>query len=216
MGKFSLACLLFLASTFTSKAQVVSDLFTKSETEIYWLGIDFSQVKLIGDFSQFGEAGSIGVIGIRDKYFSAWNQLILSEPTKYDVAGMFRKPEMKFNTDAITVINSKASVEEMEAPVEPHYTKEDIQGFIKNYKFGVTSGIGLLMVAESLNKTTESGKYHFVAVNLATNEILLYEAIVGKAGGFGLRNYWARSFYEVIIAVRDNKYKNWKKQYAPK
>lgn len=203
-------------STLTIKAQTVADLFTKSETEIYWLGIDFSHVKLIGDFSQFGESGSVGVITIRNKYFPGWNELVLNESTKYDVAGMFRKPEMKLDTDGITTINSNASVESMEEDAEPNYKKEDIQGFVKKYDFGVKAGIGVLFVAESLNKNRESGKYHFVALNLATNEILLHEVFEGKAGGFGLRNYWAHSYYDVIVEIRDSKYKAWKKQYVSK
>jgi hypothetical protein len=216
MKKNLLLSLALLMTTLTIKAQTVADLFTKSETEIYWLGIDFSHVKLIGDFSQFGESGSVGVITIRNKYFPGWNELVLNESTKYDVAGMFRKSNLIINTDGITTINSNTSTEEMEANVEPKYTKDDIQKYIKGYDFGVNKGIGLMFIAESLNKNLAIGKYHFVAVDLSNNTILLHDVFEGKAGGFGLRNYWARSYYEVINEIRDSKYKAWKKEFGIK
>ena len=216
MKKVILLLAVLFATILTAQAQNASDLFSKSDTKIYWLGIDFSHVKLIGDFTQFAEAGSVGAITIRDKYFTGWNDLILNESKKYDIVGMFRKPGINFNTNGISLINATAETESMEAETEPNYKKEDIQGFIKNYNFNVKEGIGLLFVAESLNKRSESGKYHFVAIHLATNEILIHDVLIGKAGGIGLRNYWARSYYEVINQIRDQKYRVWKKMYSAK
>jgi hypothetical protein len=216
MKKTLLLSLVLLISTFSVQGQNISDLFSKSDTKIYWLGIDFSHVKLIGDFTQFAEAGSVGAVTIKNKYFSGWNDLILNESKKYDIVGMFRKPNIYFQTNGISTINSNSETESMEADTEPNYKKEDIQSFIKSYDFGAKDGIGLLFVAESLNKRTESGKYHFVAINLTNNEILLHDVFVGKAGGFGLRNYWARSYYEVINEIRDQKYKAWKKTHGVK
>ena len=53
--KSLLVLILFSFVHFQSKAQELKELFTKSETQVHWLGIDFSHVKLIGDFKQFGE-----------------------------------------------------------------------------------------------------------------------------------------------------------------
>ncbi|MFO0415517.1 MAG: hypothetical protein ACK50E_07665 [Bacteroidota bacterium] len=211
---------LFLAIMFSmalinAKAQKVSDLFGSSSTKIIWLGIDFSHARLFGDFAQFAEAGSTGPLVLKNKFFPAWNELVLSEPKKYDVAGMFRKENMLYKINTITKINSNAPIEDlMDAENEPDYKKEDIQKFIKSYDFDEKQGIGLMFVAESMNKYREMGKYHFVAINLSNKEILLHDVFEGKAGGFGLRNYWARSFYEVILQIRDQQYKIWKREYG--
>lgn len=194
----------------------IEDLFTKSETKITWLGIDFSHVKLIGEFSQFAEAGATGAAVIRDKYFSGWNNLILNEYEKYNIEGMVRKENINLKISGINKINDNTSIEDLEADDQPNYSKEDIALFIKKYDFGVKEGIGLLMIADYLNKIREEAKYHFVAINLTNNEVLLYESFVTKPGGFGLRNYWAKTFYDVIISIRDVNYKNWKKTYGPK
>lgn len=197
-------------------SQKIEDLFTKSETKITWLGIDFSHVKLIGEFSQFAEAGTTGAAVIKDKYFSGWNNLILNEYEKYNIEGMIRKENINLNISGIEKINNKTAIEDLESDDQPNYLKEDIALFIKKYNFEEKAGIGLLMVADYLNKTREEAKYHFVAINLTNNEVLLYESFVTKPGGFGLRNYWAKTFYDVIISIRDVKYKNWKKTYGPK
>ena len=197
-------------------SQKIEDLFTKSETKITWLGIDFSHVKLIGEFSQFAEAGTTGAAVIRDKYFSGWNNLILNEYEKYNIEGMVRKENINLKISGINKINDNTSIEDLEADDQPNYSKEDIALFIKKYDFGVKEGIGLLMIADYLNKIREEAKYHFVAINLTNNEVLLYESFVTKPGGFGLRSYWAKTFYDVIISIRDVKYKNWKKTYGPK
>jgi len=194
--------------------QTASDLFTKSETKITWLGIDFSHVKLIGSFAQFAEAGQTGPNIIKDKYFDEWNDLILNEYSKYNIGEMLRKEDIALKTSAISKINATTSTEEMESEEEPEYTKEDIEGFIKGYDLGKKEGIGLLLVAESLNKIREEGRYHFVAINLENNEVLLYDFFVTKPGGFGLRNYWAKTYYDVIVSIRDVKYKSWKKTYS--
>ena len=197
-------------------SQKIEDLFTKSETKITWLGIDFSHVKLIGEFSQFAEAGTTGAAVSRDKYFSGWNNLILNEYEKYNIEGMVRKENINLKISGINKINDNTSIEDLEADDQPNYSKEDIALFIKKYDFGVKEGIGLLMIADYLNKIREEANYHFVAINLTNNEVLLYESFVTKPGGFGLRSYWAKTFYDVIISIRDVKYKNWKKTYGPK
>ena len=50
-------CLLFLLLSCAGNSQTVNDLFHESDVKITWLGIDFSHVKLIGDFAEFFEAG---------------------------------------------------------------------------------------------------------------------------------------------------------------
>ena len=198
----------------TGYSQTINDLFVKSPTPIYWLGIDFSHVKLIGEFSQFSEWGEAGAGIIKNRYFPAWNELVIKEYTKYDVGTMFRKENISLKIKTITAINEDASIEEMEDLSDPDYTDADIRAWVSGYNFDVKEGIGILFLAESLNKLREYGKYHVLAINMSTKEVLLHEVIKGKSGGFGLRNYWARSFCEVMNEIRDYRYRDWKKKYG--
>ena len=207
--------LVFVVCTKTN-AQSVNDLFSASKTQVYWLGIDYSHVRIIGDFSQFSDAGAVTPFVLKEKYFTGWNDLILAESEKYDVKGMFRKENLILDLHAVTKINANTATEDMETYAAPNYTKEDIEKFIYSYNFQIKEGIGLILVAEYLSKVEQKAKYHFAAVNLATNDILIYDVFEEMASGFGLRNYWARTYYDVIIEIRDQKYKYWKREYGMK
>jgi hypothetical protein len=38
--------------------------------------------------------------------------------------------------------------------------------------------------------------------------------MTGKAGGFGYKNYWAKSVFEVLEDIEKKKYKEWKNKHA--
>ena len=195
-------------------AQTASDLFKSDGVKVTWLGVDYSHAKLIGDFSDFGSSGDKSTVQIRDQYFARWNNLILAEPKKYDIAGMLNKSDVVNDIGMISKLNLKADVENMEADDNPDYTLEDIKKFIAEYNTEGKDGIGVVFVAESMNKNAVEAYYHFVAINMKTKELLLHERLRGAPMGFGLRNYWAGSIYAVIKDIKKSYYKKWKKEYA--
>ena len=203
-------------SSFASHAQTMKELVNGSDHKVTWLGIDYSHVKLIGDFNQFAEAGSTGPKMVKEKYFSAWNEIIIKEYKKYDLQGAFRKDSVYFKIGAINKINDATKVEELEGEVseEPNYSADDIKSFVKKYKFDVNEGFGVMLVAEYMNKVTTKAKYHLVIMNLQTKEIIHTEALEGVAGGFGLKNFWAKPYFEAINQIKAKRFKAWKKQYG--
>lgn len=211
--KTSLTLALFISAHFCF-GQKVEDLFKPSDTNIYWLGVDFSRVQLVGDFSQFAEAGQKSAVEIKSKYFPAWNRLILDEREKYDVKGMLRKEEITYSIDMITKVNSTASTEELEVDNPKKFTSAEIEEMVKAYNPENKDGIGIAFIAETLNKAENVAWFHFVAIDLSTNTILFSERLSGKPVGFGLRNYWAGAIYDVIKEIKGKKYKEWKSKYS--
>lgn len=210
---------LFCGLTFLTNAlnaQSVEDLFQNSPTKITWLGIDYSHVKLIGSFSNFNENTKITPEIIKNDYFVRWNELILKESNKYTIDKMFRKKDINYNIEGVTAINKQTDVTSIVQTTSPNYTEIQLQQFVKNYYFNQSEGIGLLFVAESMNKIREEAIYHVLAINLTNNEILLCDKFTTKPGGIGLRNYWASSFLKVIETIRDHKYPAYKKRYVHK
>jgi len=210
--KRKLITLLLLLSTAASYSQTREDIFKSSDVKTSWLGIDFSHVKLIGDFSQFFSAGEKSTVKIRDQYFPKWNNLILAEPGKYDIKGMLRKGDIYYDIDMLMAINSKSSLENMESHNSIIYTVDSLKSFISSYDIKEKDGIGILFIAESLNKNSGEAYFHFVALNMNTKEILIHERLMGKPGGFGLRNYWAGSVFKIIKDIKKVHYKKWKKE----
>lgn len=206
-------CILVCLSVI-AKSQSAEDLFRASDTKIVWLGIDFSHVQLVGDFSQFNSAGEKSSVEVKQKYFPAWNEIVLNEAKKYDVKGMLRKENLTYDLDAIAEVNAKAATEELEVTNPVEYKREDIEKFVKRYKSSTKNAIGVALVAETLNKRELEAYYHFVAIDLSNNKILVYDRLKGKPAGIGLRNYWANTIYDVIKEIKSDRYKEWKNKYA--
>lgn len=209
--KKQLIIILIIILPSAANSQNAHDLFNNEYTNIHWLGIDFSHVKLIGEFSHSIGREELSNTEIRDRYFPAWNNLIIAEPNKYDIAGMLGRAHINYDIDMLMKLNSTASTDEMDAKNTPYYTPEDIHSFVSNYSTEGKEGIGILFLAESLNKTVLTARFHFIAINLSTKEILFQEKLNGKPSGFGLRNYWAGSVYKIIKDIKYHHYDRWAK-----
>lgn len=211
--KKSFITFLLLLAAISGNSQTAEDLFMSSDVEVSWLGIDFSHVKIIGDFSQVATASSKSTVQIRDEYFPKWNNLIVTEDRKFDIRGMLRKGYISYDIGMLMKINSDAATEDMEAYKTPYYSKENLEEFISEYNIEKKEGIGVFFIAECLNKTAVEAYFHFVAINMKTKEILVYKRLRGEPSGAGLRNYWAGSIFRVMVEIKDRHYKIWKKRF---
>lgn len=216
MKQLSLLIILFISVT-SVNAQEYRDLFEPTNERFTWLGIDYSEVQLVGNFSAFGSiAEEKNADQIRDIYFKAWNRLVLIESDKYDVKGMFKRKQIDYDTHMMMALNARST-----PTIHPrvNYQKGDqpfkipIHDMIDKYDFTGLHGIGVLMIAERLDKNKGWASYKLVAVNLDTKEVILSERICGKPRGFGLKNYWAGSVYQAMKTVKKKKYKQWAKNW---
>ncbi len=212
MKKITLIAFIILSFINIGRAQTADELFKPGR--IRWLGIDYSHVKLIGDFSQFMGAGETTLASVRNTYFPAWNQLLVEEPEKYDLKSMLRKDDILFDLDMITAMNAKTPFETMEATKSPVYSKEDIQKLVRNYNTKENTGIAAMFVAESMNKFLNEAYYHFIVIRLSDNEILIHQRLRGEPIGAGIRNYWAGSYLKVMKEIQKTYYPQWKATYV--
>lgn len=191
-------------------AQTVDDLLKKTDYEIIWLGVDFSHVKLIGDFSQFAGAGEKSGRQIKRVYFPSWNKLILDEPNRFDIKGMLRQEEISIEIDMITEVNGQTDADKLESYNAPKFNVDSIQKFIYEYDLPRKTGISVVMIAASLNKSYETAIFHFVAFRNSDRNIMIHEKIKSSPGGMGLRNYWAGAIFDAMKEIKDKRYKTWK------
>ena len=205
-----------LTTTVYLNGQDLESLFDK-DTEITYLGIDFSHVKIIGEFSHFFTANGKDAAEIRDVYFPAWNYLIQGEKDKYDFRWMLRKKKVYYDINMIMTANENAKVEDLKGHSTPRYSEDDIANFVGMYDPSLireNNGIGILFVAESLDKYSQEAYFHFVAVNLKTGTIILQERLRGEPMGFGIRNYWAGAFYDVMKKIEADYYGKWRREMS--
>ena len=97
------------------------------------------------------------------------------------------------------------------------FSDEKLQGMVNKYETDeMEAKFGLTFIVHSFNKFQERGNFYVVIFDSKTKKILLSERMTGEAGGFGFRNYWARSFYNIIDQIKDGQFRRWKKEYSVK
>ena len=207
---------LLIAVSYSARAQKTADIFSNSDYTVTWYGIDYSHAKIVGYVSTFGGNTPITAAELRDKYYPSWNHLILDEPDKYNIAAMIRRNSVATDLSVVKQVNTAVAIDSIEVSVTPYYMLQDIQSFVSAYDTKNRAGIGLVFIAESMNKNQKEAIYHVVFFNIETKEVLLHERMRGTPFGAGIRNYWAASYGGVMQKIKDEQYKKWKVKYAPK
>lgn len=212
MKKFNISFLtlaLVIMSLF-SKAQSTDDVFNSSKP-ITWLGIDFSDVRFIGPASGWGEVSTKSSGEMRDKYFPEWNNLILREPKAFKMEDAVDRSSIEMYTDAINKVNEKMNKKEIftESSSDYQHLKEsDIAAMVKKYELKGKSGIGMALIAEGMNKNLEEASYWVTFIDMSSKKVLYTKRVIGKAGGFGFRNYWAGSV-KSVFKIMKKEFKKW-------
>ncbi len=210
--KFSwlFAVLLMLGSSTTSLAQTLKDVFNNSESPLTYLGIDFSKSRLL----DIGNADDI-----RNRLYGSINDLIVSEPKKFDLKGAFSKSNINHDFSAVTKNNGKTNLNDILSTNSADFNRlaeADIAASVKALDLSGKSGVGLLFVMEAMRKIDKKGDAAIwvTLVDMKTKKVLMTERIVEKATGIGFRNYWASTIKEVIEEIEKKKYKEWRTKYG--
>ena len=205
--------LFFCSSIQSLTAQAIKDVFTSSETSILYLGIDYTQARLINDPSK-------PAIEIRDEIFPAINAVVINEPKKYDLQGAFNKSMINNNLGIVAKRNKAINAENIESTETADYSRlkeEDINKLVRGINFENKKGIGLLFIVEGMKKVDKRGfsSIWVTFVDMGANKVLMTERMEGESnGGFTFRNYWASTIFSVIESIEKRKYKEWKSKYG--
>ncbi|MBY0426581.1 MAG: hypothetical protein K2Q22_13150 [Cytophagales bacterium] len=209
--KLSISAILFVFIGLSfSQAQTKSDIFKANE--ITWYGVDFTKAKLVGSFSQFSNAGTKDGDDIKSKYFPGWNSVVVSEPKKYTLDKFFHVNYVPINMELVSKFNAEVDAGKLISmnSVSNSLSDEDLQNVSRNYA-NKGKGIGVLFVVELFDKYQELGVIDVVYFQESTGNVLFSKRLTGKAQGFGLRNYWAASIYNVFLGVKKD-WKRWAKE----
>jgi hypothetical protein len=201
----SSAVLLFFAAISNNVfAQTTKDIFSAA-TPITYLGVDFSKAKLINDASADANA-------LKTKVYSSINQVVINEPKKYDLNKALARTNITNDIGVTEAQNAKTEIDSIKtfnAADFSRFNAATIDKMIKGYNFNGKKGIGLVFIVEAMSKTEEKAAVWVTFVNMETGKVLLTERMLGKAGGFGFRNYWVKPIAEIIEDIQKSKYKQW-------
>ncbi len=200
-----------LSSMFLSGySQKQQDIFNRMGPEIVWLGLDFTQVRIVGPL------GTVDKNELK-QLFEDINMVVITEKDKYNFEAALRKDEVPYNLKIVTSLNSEIDPSEVVAYASKEETRlneEAISVLIKKYRIANKEGIGLVFFMETLDKIKENGTMWVTFFDLSDGNILFTERMSGPAGGISFRNHWARTVFEVIDQIRNTKYAEWRFRYV--
>ncbi len=200
---------ILLFSPFFMQGQTVSakTFFNEDTVTAVYLGIDFTQTKLIND-----EASNATVI--QSEQFNGINDLIVKENKKYDVQDAYRRKNWVVNIKEVEARNLKASADQLKSSNDSDLTrlnKTDIESLVGKFDFGNQKGYGILLIVEGLSKSSKIASIWFTLVNMGNAKVLVTQRVDGKLGsGFGFCNYWASAIKNAIAEVKHKYYDEWK------
>lgn len=178
--------------------------------EITWLGMDFTGARFIGSATQFKDAGEITSSDFRDKYIPAWNQLFINEPKKYNVAEAVHRSQVNYAIEITEKVNNGIKKDFFSTNPSDYgsLTADNVAEMVNKYDFNGKKGVGLMFFVDGMSKAKSEASAWITFVDMKSKKVLLTAHKTGKAGGFGFRNYWAKSFDNLLNGVKSEVKKN--------
>lgn len=210
MKRFLTLCFsLFFLATLTKAQNTMQALFA-GNAKLTFLGTDFTHTKFVG------AAGFPDPAAIKNQHIKSWNSLLVLEPKKFSLQSAFKiKDTTRYETniDDLTRINLNADVESNLTETPQTLTEADVKKIVAGYQLSPNEGVGIAYIAENMDKNKEEMSLWVTFIDLGSKKVLHTERVTGKAGGFGLRNYWAGAIYKVNKSIESKYYKQWEKQF---
>ena len=173
----------------------ISILHAQGSTKYYVYGVDFTHAKVYAaeeSVEQFAQA------------FEGINMLLITEPEKYDFSFMLDSYRTTLSLDPMMKLLSSCDYSDLKT-YDREFPEIDCAQCVKSYELPQTEGMGVVLIAKLLDKPNKLAIYDVVIFDIATRDIVAEEEVVGYAGGFGLKNYWARTVYNILISTRYKK-----------
>jgi hypothetical protein len=191
-----LGFLVLVAGMLTMDIRAASD--SGPAKSVVWVGIDYSLARFIGP-NDFREPEAIfpGMV-------EAWNGLFVEER----IVKLSEKLRHPVITDlrGIGEANRQANAKQVipfggvdDVIDKSHLSAADLASAVRGYQLTAKEGVGLVFIVDRLIKPSANGAVHVVYFDVVSRQILASERRVGKAGGFGFRNFW----FGVIKRVAD-------------
>jgi len=175
------------------------------EREVTWLGIDFSK-------ATFTKKGFDMPNDVLQLYFNEWNALIISDQKKYDIRVAFRKPVVHFD---LSFVKKQNKLHKGDVPIREFVRMENllnediIVNYIKQAIFPVHSKYSLFFMVESFDNTIKKGSVWVIVLKNDTKELVFCEKFAESPGGFNIKSYWARIFYNMFFNISKTAYVRW-------
>lgn len=200
--------LLIMQISKNCSSQEAKEFFNSNEAKVTWLGIDFSEVRLLGDVGATPKE-------MKDRYFISINDVVINETEKYDFSKTFRKLNVVADINQVSKNNLKIDIEKLKTYENKdlsRFTPAIVESVVNKYDFGDKTGWGIVFIMEGLNKAEVEASMYVTIININKKKVVMTKRLTGKARGFGVRNYWAGAVFDVLQHIQKSQYDKWKSE----
>jgi hypothetical protein len=178
-----------------------------------YLGIDFTQAKLIRD-----DVSKENII--QERQFNGINDLMIKENKKYDFQEAYRRTTWDVDISEVEKRNQLVDPALLKSTNEAdlhRMRKPDIDSLVNGFNFGTHRGYGILLIVQGMDKSRNLITVWYTLVDMEAKKVLFtYLLQGGVIGGFGFRNYWSSAIKSTIIYVKNRSYPEWKERFGIK
>jgi len=197
--KKNVLLLALMVSVIVLRAQDASLVW--SSLTMSWFGVDFTKTKVLGLEDSPHK--------IRDEYFKPWNDVTID----MDLTKMFGKNAVYKDPNGITKENLARETESMNTGAEVEFTDENIADRVKQLSTGSKkAGLGLIFIAESVNKATGNAVFHVTFFDIASRKVVWHKKMTGKAAGSNPKTAWGGAVKDVFSQIDKKEWKAWRKE----
>ena len=165
----------------------------QGSNELVWYGIDYTLVQFIGTSDQFADLPKI-----QNYYFRSWNEIILNESSKYDLNTAFSVSTISYNMENSILRSEQRDMDGIVQSSDYSIDEDQVKLVVEANVDPSVDGVGAMFVMETLNKTAAISTMWLAVFKVSTGEVLYTRRYSGAVGGFGFRNYYAKSLHNVI------------------
>lgn len=173
--------------------------------DILWTGIIFSKAHFTRGVLDFTQS-------VFQRYMHDWNMMIINDQKKYDIRMSFRKPVMQYDLSLATKLNkSMKFTQVVRNRIASKYVLDDeqVREYFSQLEYPKSLKFALSLMVESFDDASKVAAIWVVLVKTETNEVVLCEKFLKVPHGFGIRNYWARTFYNVLFDIKSSSFLRW-------
>lgn len=190
----------------------VSNLFSQDfpyetfkSSKVTYLGLDYTHARFVDDLAFTSPDELVS------KFFKTWNHMLIVEPDKYDFKKFTDKSTAIIDLNMMDERNSKVDVANVVQNDFFELKQNEIPQIVRGMDFGALDGIAVFFVVGTYNKNAAIASYFLVLFDIDQDEIIYTKKYVTKPSGFGFKNYWARTYYEVLLQLEKDNKKKWSK-----
>lgn len=162
--------------------------------EFQWYGLDFSNALLVNARKMNKDQDAL----IKYTYFREWNKMFEKKVDRKRITSDIGKDSINVHTDYFQETQLLKVNEERVIVGSPQYFDlKKLSEIVEDYDLQETTGIGMSVIIENLNKYDETVTGFFLFFDVGSREILWTAKTSGPAGGKGMTSHW----WDPIFAV---------------